>query len=109
MDDLRDPEGSPRKDLDEGPHVGFGGIDESEDPMRLGAQVRSRTYNRTHIDLNKDDYKPEEVARLLGTTLEVVMRAIYDGELKANRQGRNVVCIEHADLADWLARRGPGV
>jgi len=109
MDDLRDSEGSTRKDLDEGLHVGFGGIDESEDPMRLGAQVHSRTYNRTHIDLNKDDYKPEEVARLLDTTLEVVMRAIYDGELKANRQGRNVVCIEHADLADWLARRGPGV
>ena len=109
MDDLRDTDGNPRKDIDEGAHVGFGGIDESDDPLRLGAQVRSRTYDRTHIDLNKDEFKPEEVARLLGTTLEVVMRAIYDGELKANRQGRNVVCIEHADLADWLSRRGPGV
>ena len=109
MDDYLDADGKPRKDIGEGAHVGFGGIDESNDPMRLGAQVRSRTYNRTHIDLNQDDYRPEEVARLLGTTVEVIMRAIYQGELKANRQGLDVICIEHADLADWLRRRGPGV
>ena len=109
MDDYLDADGKPRKDIDEGARVGFGGIDEGEDPMRLGAQTRSRTYNRTHIDLNQDDYRPEEVARLLGTTVEVIMRAIYEGELKANRQGLDVICIEHADLADWLRRRGPGV
>ena len=109
MDDYRDEEGNPRKDMSEGTHVGFGGIDESDDPLRLGAQTRSRTYNRTHIDLNQDDYRPEEVARLLGTTVEVIMRAIYEGQLKANRQGLDVICIEHADLADWLSRRGPSV
>ncbi len=109
MDDYRDAEGNARKDIGESTHIGFGGINESEDPLRIGAQPHSRTTGRANVDLNQEEYKPEEIARLLGTTVEVVMRAIYDGELKANRQGQDVVCITHTDLADWLGRRGPGV
>lgn len=109
MDDYRDPDGNPRQDMSEGSRPALGGVDESEDPLRLGAQVHSRRAGGTHVDLNQDEYKPEDVARLLGTTVEVVMRAVYDGELKADREGNDVVCITHADLADWLRRRGPGV
>ena len=109
MDDYKDADGEPRKEMGENTHVGFGGIDESEDPLRLGAQPHSRTTGRANADLDQEEYKPEEIARLLGTTVEVVMRAVYDGELQANRQGQDVVCITRTDLADWLRRRGPGV
>ena len=109
MDDYKDVDGNARKDIGESTHLGFGGIDESEDPLRLGAQPHSRSTGSANVGLDQDEYKPEEVARLLGTTVEVVMRAIYDGELKADRQGNDVVCITHTDLADWLGRRGPGV
>jgi excisionase family DNA binding protein len=54
----------------------------------------------------QEDYTPEEVARLVGTSLDVVMHAIYQGELKANRQGNQVICIEHKDVAHWLRMRG---
>ena len=111
MDDDRDRYGYGHvgKDMAEGSHVGFGGIDESEDPLRLESHTRPVHGRPHHIDLNQDEYTSEEVARLIGTTVEVVNRAVYEGELKANRQGRDIICIQRADLLDWLRRRGPGV
>jgi|GEM_PF-6663800 len=111
MDDDRDRDGigSVGKDMAEGSQIGFGGIDESEDPLRLESHTRSVHGGDEHIDLTQDEYTSEEAARLVGTTIEVVNRAVYEGELKANRQGRDIICIQRADLLDWMRRRGPGV
>jgi DNA-directed RNA polymerase specialized sigma24 family protein len=70
---------------------------------------RTRRERSHHIDLSKEEYAPDEIARMLGTSLEVVMQAIWHGQLKAERKGQDVVCIQHADVVDWLKRRGPGV
>lgn len=63
-------------------------------------------HDHSHVDLMKDEYLPDEVARMLGTSLEVVMHAIWRGELKAERKGRHVVCIPRAALLDWYKIRG---
>ena len=107
MDDRRDLDATnTRNDVDEGPRVGFIGAEEFEQRDVLEMHTRHRAHDRAHVDLNQDEYTPEEVARLIGTSLEVVMHAIWNRELKANRQGGDVICISHADVTDWLRRRG---
>lgn len=98
-----------RNDMEEAPSIGFGGIDESDDLLRLATHLHPLPASETHIDLSQDDYTPQEVARLLGTSVEVVNRAVYDGDLQATREGRDIVCISRADMVDWMRRRGPGV
>lgn len=91
-------------------HIGFKGI-EREEVEEPPVQVHDRhnPHDHAHVDLRQDEYTPEEVARLIGTSLDVVMHAIRSGDLKADRQGQAVVCITHADVVHWLRTRGPGV
>jgi excisionase family DNA binding protein len=112
MEERRDETGAfeednPPKDMDEGPHIGFIESDSSGAGGLTGLESHRRhdPHDPAHVDLLQEEYTPEEAARLIGTSLEVVMRAIWDGDLKAERQGQNVICIEHADLTDWLRRR----
>lgn len=98
------------EDLDEGLHVGFVEADQPDGtPVNLETHTRHDRRDRAHVDLQQEEYTPDEIARMLGTSLEVVMHAIWAGELKADRKGHNVVCIKHEDVTDWLRRRGPGV
>lgn len=101
---------APAPDMLEGtPHIGVS-ADEFEEQVRIEMHQRGRRQERDHhIDLTKEEYAPDEIARMLGTSLEVVMHAIWHGELKADRHGRDVVCVSHANVVDWLRRRGPGV
>jgi excisionase family DNA binding protein len=92
-------------DVDEGLHVGFIGAEEFEERARLEMHRHERIRDRSHVDLTQEEYTPEEVARLIGTSLEVVMHAIWAGELKAQRKGQDVICIKHEDVTDWLRRR----
>lgn len=97
-------------DMDEGLHVGFISADEFENRARTETHRHgSRQERSQHIDLTAEEYTPDEVARLIGTSLEVVVRAARSGDLKAERAGHNIVCIKHEDVVDWLQRRGPGV
>lgn len=95
----------------DGPHVGFRNVDPESSGVGQQVEVhqRPRANDPAHVDLQQEDYTPEEVARLMGTSLEVVMHAVRSGELKAEREGQAVVCIAHADVVDWMRRRGPGV
>jgi excisionase family DNA binding protein len=90
---------------DVSPHVGFADVEEFEQRVILERHTRHDRHDPTHVDLMQEDYTPEEVARLVGTSLDVVMHAIYSGELKANRQGNKVICIDHKDVAHWLRER----
>ena len=84
--------------------------EEFEEQVQVEMHKRGRRQDRSHhIDLSAEEYTPEEIARMLGTSLEVVMHAVWQGELKAEKKGRDVVCIQHADVVDWLRSRGPGV
>ncbi len=84
--------------------------EEFEEQAHVEMHQRGRRHDSSqHVDLSAEDYTPEEIARMMGTSLEVVMHAVWQGELKAEKKGRDVVCIQHADVTDWLRRRGPGV
>ena len=93
-------------DVDEGLHVGFIDADGFEERVRLEMHNYERSRDRSHVDLTQAEYTPEEVARLIGTSLEVVMHSIWSGDLKAERKGKDVVCIPHEAVTDWLRRRG---
>jgi excisionase family DNA binding protein len=96
------------KDLEEGSHnVYSAGGEEEDDPLRLLSHSRAHAHDRAHVDLLQEEYTPEEAARLIGTSIDVIMHAVRDGELQAEKAGHKVVCIKHADLADWLKRQGP--
>jgi len=96
----------PLTDMDEGTHVGFIEADEAAAVLtQLELHKRQHANDPAHVDLLQEEYTPEEAARLIGTSLDVVMHAIWYGDLKAERQGKAVVCISHADLTDWLRRR----
>ena len=105
------PSDGPMSDMDEGPHVGFISSDEFEE-RAVETHTHARRHDTSHhtrIDLDQEEYTPDQVARLMGTSLEVVMHAIWRNELKAKRTGHDVVAIKHEDVVDWLRRRGPGV
>ena len=97
------------EDMDEGLRAVTGEAEEPDDPLRLLSHTRAHPHDRSHVDLNQDEYTPEEAARMLGTSVEVIMRAAYEGELRAERAGSKVVCIKREDLVDWMRRQGPGV
>ena len=111
MEERRDESGTldsaARQDMDEGTHVGFVEADASDpgEAALIELHRRQHAHDRAHVDLRQEEYSPEEVSRLMGTSLDVVMHAIWGGDLKAQRQGHNVICIQHADLTDWLRRR----
>ena len=102
-DDLSEPR--QMQDVDEGVHVGFVDAEEFEDRVILERHERHDPHNRGHVNLMQEEYTPEEVARLIGTSLEVVMHAIWSGDLKADRKGKAVVCIKHEDVTNWLRQR----
>jgi excisionase family DNA binding protein len=93
------------EDIRQRSNVGFGGDDDSEDRVHLETHHRHQARDAAHVDLSKEEYTPDEVARLIGTSKEAVIHAITQGELKADRKGRDVVCIQHHDVVEWLRRR----
>ncbi len=80
-----------------------------DDPLHLQSHTRAHPHESAHVDLQQEEYTPEEAARMLGTSLDVIMHAARSGELIAEKAGHKVVCIKHADLVTWLKRQGPGV
>jgi len=80
----------------------FKGAEEAGPANKLETHVRHHPHDRAHVDLMQDEYTPHEVALMLGTSLEVGMRAIGHGELLAERKGHSVVCIRHTSLTAWL-------
>ena len=55
--------------------------------------------------LHQEYYTPEELDRLMGIGLDVIRRAAYDGSLRADIAGNDIVRIHRADALDWLNRR----
>lgn len=80
--------------------------EEPEQPQHVEVHKWQHPHDRAHVNLSQEEYTPEEVARMLGTSLEVVMHAIWNGELKAQRKGHGIICIPHARLTEWLVARG---
>lgn len=87
-----------------GPHLKS--FDEQPERSPLEVHNHHHAHDHAHVDLRKEEYLPDEVADMLGTSLEVVMRAIRYGDLKAERKGQRVVCITRAALLDWYKTQG---
>ena len=102
----RDRDAEPLPDMiEEPPHVAVA-PEEFEERAKIELHKRvARQQREHHVDLSKEEYTPDEVARLIGTSREVVMHAIWRGDLPAERAGHDVVCIRHEDVTDWLRRR----
>lgn len=101
---------STMREIEPTPRIGFNDPARAEgEKVHLQVHTWEHPHDRRHVNLMQEDYTPEEAARMLGTSLEVIMHAARSGDLKAERQGRDIVCICRADLLDWLNRRGPGV
>lgn len=96
------------QDIQQGSHVEFARVDEFEDRVHLDLHRRHRAHDASHVDLTQEEYTPEEVARLVGTSKEAVIHAITQGELKATREGRDIVCIDHHSVVEWLRVRSQG-
>jgi excisionase family DNA binding protein len=79
--------------------------EEAPDGSHFEVHRYHKPHNPAHVDLMKDEYLPDEVARMLGTSLEVIMHAIWRGELKAERKGHHVVCIPRSALLAWYSIR----
>ncbi len=110
MDGTRDKDGQPLSDMVEAQNPLGISIDEFEEQAHIELHKRGRRSGQGgHVDLSQEEYTPEEIARMLGTSLEVVMHAIWKGELKAEKQGHDVVCVQHVDVVNWLRSRGPGI
>ena len=56
--------------------------------------------------LRHDTYTPEELARLLGTSLYVIRHAAREGQLRAAIVDHHVLCIRREDVVAWLTPRG---
>ena len=95
--------------MEPGEHNVYRDADEQDDSLHRLLHERSHAHEHAHVSLTQDEYTPEEAARLLGTSLDVIMHAARSGELVAEKAGHKVVCIQHSDLVDWLRRQGPGV
>src|SRR5438093_7841188 len=94
--------------IEEPPHVAIA-PEEFEERAKIELHKRgARQQREHHVDLSKEEYTPDEVARMIGTSREVVMHAIWRGDLPAERAGHDVVCIRHEDVTNWLRRRISG-
>lgn len=92
-------------DVQQGSQIRFAETDDSEQDVKFETHNRRQVRDPAHVNLTQDEYTPDEIARLIGTSKEAVIHAISRGELKAERQGRDIVCIQHHDVVEWLRRR----
>lgn len=98
-----------REDMEPAHEPAFKTSEEPESGTGPEMHTRHDQHDRMHVNLSQEEYTPDEIARMLGTSLEVVMHAIWNGDLRARRKGRKVICIPHAYLTEWLIARCRGV
>lgn len=55
--------------------------------------------------LNKEQYTPEEAARVLNLREDLILRAAFGGDLKATIIHGDVISITRTDLVAWLQWR----
>ena len=91
--------------IEEPPHVGVAPEEFEERAKDEWHKRQGRQQRDHHVDLSKEEYTPDEVAHMIGTSREVVMHAIWRGDLPAQRAGHDVMCIRHEDVTEWLRRR----
>ncbi|CAN5612476.1 hypothetical protein BH24CHL4_BH24CHL4_09940 [soil metagenome] len=55
--------------------------------------------------LAEDSYTPEEVAKLLGMSVNVIRDACHEGDLKSKIVDHDILSITRSDALEWLESR----
>lgn len=55
--------------------------------------------------LHQSEYTPHELAELLEMSLYVIQSAVWNGQLKANVIGHDIVSMRRGDVLQWLKSR----
>jgi excisionase family DNA binding protein len=58
--------------------------------------------------LEQDLYRADEVAKLLGISLDIVRHAAFTGELRAEIVGHHILRLRRDDVLVWLGTRASG-
>ena len=70
---------------------------------RTEAAMDSRDPNESDERLlEQDQYTVEQLAKLLDMDHQLIERAVFNGELKAQIVEHHIVSISRADVIDWL-------
>jgi excisionase family DNA binding protein len=65
-----------------------------------------RKIDRTAAELlHADEYTPEELSELTGIGLDVVRRAVHDGNLPARKIEHDIISIRRLDALNWMESR----
>ena len=89
-------------------HVTEHPVPDAENPE----EYTSTPYAHGHRlipDLHHDRYRVQEVANLLGMSVDMIRHAVQRGELKADHVEHEITFIHRDDLLAWLNARGPGL
>jgi hypothetical protein len=68
------------------------------------AEVDMTTRTRQTVEelLHQEHYTPQELADLLGMRVEIIYHAAFQGDLRAEKIGHDVVDIRREDALAWL-------
>jgi len=55
--------------------------------------------------LQAEEYTPEELSELTGIGLDVVRRAVHDGNLPARMVENDIISISRSAVVQWMANR----
>jgi excisionase family DNA binding protein len=67
--------------------------------------MERRTPHTMYELLQQDQYRADEVAKLLGIGLAIVRHAAFTGELRAEIVGHHILRLRRDDLLMWLGTR----
>ena len=61
------------------------------------------------VNIGAESFSVNDISSIYGISRDEIERAVYNGELKADRAGEAIVRIHASDLLAWLNQRGPGI
>jgi excisionase family DNA binding protein len=67
--------------------------------------MERRTPHTMYELLQQDQYRADEVAKLLGIGLAIVRHAAFTGELRAEIVGHHILRLRRDDVLVWLGTR----
>ena len=67
--------------------------------------MERRTPHSMYELLQQDQYRADEVAKLLGISVHIIQHAAFTGELRAEIVGHHILRLRRDDVLVWLGTR----
>jgi predicted DNA-binding transcriptional regulator AlpA len=74
-------------------------VGETESMMEL------MSYNRAVAVLQQSEFRPHELAALLGVSESFLFGEVWKGRLVASKIGDDIVSFSRGDVLEWLSKR----